>query len=657
MVIAVLGCARNHPPEVAAMPSGPSSGRTGMDCSFWASATDPDRDDKVAVRFDWGDGDTSNWSGFVPSADSAGKTHAYATPGTFFVRAQARDLDRAVSDWSSACSVVVLLDSNMPPQTPSVPSGPYYGQAYSTYTFSSSAVDPDNDSVCIRFTWGDGDTSDWSSFVPSGNSVYASHYFSSTDTYEISAQAEDKGGTFSGWSGPHVFIVTASGNEPPDIPMTPSGPSVGGIGASYDFTSSATDPDWDNVSIRFAWGDGDTSAWSAYDGSGYDVTMSHTYADSGVFLVTAQAKDIYGYLSQWSPAHTVAISSHLPPGTLKWRYQTYDYVRSSPAVGSDGTVYVGSEDYYLYAVNSDGTLKWRYETGDYVYSSPAVGSDGTVYVGSDDYYLYAVNSDGSLKWRYPTGDYVYASPAIGSDGTVYAGSYDGYLYAINSGGALKWSYQTGGSLLSSPVVGSDGTVYVGSDDYYLYAIHPDGTLKWRYQTYDYVRSSPAIGSDGTIYVGSEDNYLYAIHPDGTLKWRYAAGSDVYSSPAVGSDGTIYVGSGDYYLYAVNSDGTLKWRYPTDGEVWSSPALGSDGTIYAGSDEGYLYAVSSDGTLKWRYEAGDWVYSSPAVGSDSTIYVGSDDGYLYAITGSSPLATSAWPRFHHDLKNTGRVGGP
>ena len=28
------------------------------------------------------------------------------------------------------------------------------------------------------------------------------------------------------------------------------------------------------------------------------------------------------------------------------------------------------------------TVKWSYLTGDYVYSSPAIGSDGTVYVGS-----------------------------------------------------------------------------------------------------------------------------------------------------------------------------------------------------------------------------------------------------------------------------------
>ena len=37
------------------------------------------------------------------------------------------------------------------------------------------------------------------------------------------------------------------------------------------------------------------------------------------------------------------------------------------------------------------------QTGAYVQSSPTVGADGTVYVGSDDFYLHALNADGSLK--------------------------------------------------------------------------------------------------------------------------------------------------------------------------------------------------------------------------------------------------------------------
>ena len=69
------------------------------------------------------------------------------------------------------------------------------------------------------------------------------------------------------------------------------------------------------------------------------------------------------------------------------------------------------------------------------------------------------------------------------------------------------------------------------------------------------------------------------------------------------------------------------------------------------------SINPDGTLKWKYTTGDWVSSSPAIGPDGTIYVGSNDNNLYAIYGSGTLASTSWPMFHHDLKHTGRVGGP
>ena len=42
---------------------------------------------------------------------------------------------------------------------------------------------------------------------------------------------------------------------------------------------------------------------------------------------------------------------------------------------------------------SVGTVLWEFETGGQVFSSPAIGSDGTVYVGSDDKKLYAIKTE------------------------------------------------------------------------------------------------------------------------------------------------------------------------------------------------------------------------------------------------------------------------
>ena len=45
------------------------------------------------------------------------------------------------------------------------------------------------------------------------------------------------------------------------------------------------------------------------------------------------------------------------------------------------------------AVQKPVTVLWEFETGDSVFSFPAIGSDGTVYVGSDDDKLYAIKTD------------------------------------------------------------------------------------------------------------------------------------------------------------------------------------------------------------------------------------------------------------------------
>ena len=82
-----------------------------------------------------------------------------------------------------------------------------------------------------------------------------------------------------------------------------------------------------------------------------------------------------------------------------------------------------------------GTPIWEFVTGRQVNSSPAIGSDGTFYVGSGygNDKLYAINGKTGVKlWEFETESGVRSSPAIGSDGTVYVGSFIGKLYAIKT---------------------------------------------------------------------------------------------------------------------------------------------------------------------------------------------------------------------------------
>ena len=79
-------------------------------------------------------------------------------------------------------------------------------------------------------------------------------------------------------------------------------------------------------------------------------------------------------------------------GSKLWEFMTESAVFSSPVIGPDNTLYVGSRDNNLYAINGKSAGKlWQFETGGEVWCSPTIGFGGTVYIGSVDKKLYALN--------------------------------------------------------------------------------------------------------------------------------------------------------------------------------------------------------------------------------------------------------------------------
>jgi outer membrane protein assembly factor BamB len=361
---------------------------------------------------------------------------------------------------------------------------------------------------------------------------------------------------------------------------------------------------------------------------------------------------------------------------VKWVFQANDGIVSSPSIGHDGTIYVGSAGYYqavgdssLYAINpGDGSLKWRLKSdssgyGSGFFSSPAIDDDGTIFVGSADDFLYRIEDSvtyGKLAWRTKFGFFpVYSSPVLGSDGTVYVGGLDFTLDALNpEDGIHKWLFTSGWCIFSSPALRDDGSIVVGSKDHNVYCLEDSvnyGKVAWQYSAgvfYDghLFDSSPAIGDDGTVYIGTDqygawgqtpvpiDTAFFAINPDGTEKWKYAIGNGVESSPAIGHDGTIYVGALDSCLYAFEDAGThanLKWKFVTGGAVDGSPTVDGSGIIYVGSRDSNMYAINPDGTERWRFTTGDGIESSPTIDDHGNLLFGSFDGSLYCLGTGAP----------------------
>lgn len=318
-----------------------------------------------------------------------------------------------------------------------------------------------------------------------------------------------------------------------------------------------------------------------------------------------------------------------PDGAEKWNAPLPQEVEAPPVLSADGTtLYVGCGDGRLYALDTQtGATRWTYDTGrsSAIYSSPAIASDGTIYIGStylttlSDSVFYAVSPSGQKRWAISAAGSVEGAPAVAADGTIYFGAGQ-TIYAVSPGGTVKWTYPTKGTIWVAPAIGGDGTIYIGSDANEFLALTPGGKLKWSAAIS--AGSGAAVGADGTVYVGAIDGKLYALNPAdgtpvGTGAWPVVTGAGIFSVPAVRSDGTIIFGSDDAAVRAVNADGSQRWIANVGDAVHASPVVDTDGTIYVGTVGGYLYSFTGSGAGLSGYSSWPMLSHGPAHRSRAT----------------------------------------
>lgn len=343
-----------------------------------------------------------------------------------------------------------------------------------------------------------------------------------------------------------------------------------------------------------------------------------------------------------------------------WQFPTEDILSGSPAVAPDGTVYIGGEDYYLYAIQPDGALKWRYTLGGaHASASPTIAEDGTIYVGATNGVLYAVKSDGTRRWSYRTGSSLYMSPALTQTGTICFKSSDGYLYALEpEAGSLLWRTKITNvdDSYASPTISSDGTIYIGSSDKRLYALQSsDGSQRWHFEADDGIYTSVALDAEGNLYFATIGGTVYSLTPTGDLRWQRKMDGAISSSPAIGTNGLLVFGGYDKKVHALRlADGSPAWHFVTGDEIRaSSPAIDANGVAYIGCYDNKLYAIKPDGTLSRSWSFGGWLRSSPVI-AGQRLYVGSYAQNLVAISLSSGQASSPWPMRSYNPRRTGRA---
>lgn len=270
---------------------------------------------------------------------------------------------------------------NNPPCIPNKPSGPTSGVTGSSYTYSTSAIDPDNDPVQYRFDCdasGGHDYSIWTTLDESGHAVSLCHSWNNPGTYEIKAQAKDVYGDTSGWSsstiinidkksvniidewtgsirieekgdtvwdGTVTVVETYFNAKNVDTGETQeyyiSYPSVlGALVEASDITGFSYLieywPSWDAFLVKTI--DGDSDWWH------YWVDYELPMVGARDYELTDQDTEIlWGYLESWD-AHALKIS--VDKSEVKKNEEFTISVFDENDIGVEGaTVYVGSETY------------------------------------------------------------------------------------------------------------------------------------------------------------------------------------------------------------------------------------------------------------------------------------------------------------------------
>ena len=434
--------------------------------------------------------------------------------------------------------IVPSCKKNKAPYMPSTPSGPSSGSINTEYTFTSLAEDPEEDSIAIRFDWGDGDTSNWSSYVASAETVTMNHSYSHADTYYVKAQAKDEYDFISSWSEAHSIVICP-------IP----GWTFGGL----------------------------------YDDMGYSVQQTQ---DGGYII--AGFTDSYG--AGYSDIYLIKTDGN---GNQQW-YKTFggtnwDWGYSVQLTQDGGYIIVGltysfgagDGDVFLIKTDGNGNLVWTKTIGGSDYAcgrSIQHTSDGGYIItgcinppinSKNDVYLIKTDANGDTIWTRTFG---------GSD--------------FDDGNSVQQT--TDGGYI---IVGYTKSFGAGERDVYLIKTDANGDTVWT-KTYggtydDHGYSVLQIPDGGYIIVGytksfcadEEDVYFIKTDTNGNavLTKTFSAGDQDagYSVQQTQDGGYIIAGftEGDIYLIKTDENGNQQW-YKTLG--------GPD------SDEGYSVQLTSDG---------------------------------------------------------------
>lgn len=605
-------------PTIPIKPVGKSQSYVGLNELYRTMSTDPNN---KTIKYVFDFGGTFDTTDFAPSGETTGCAVTWRNNGTYNVKALAiTDDGRQSAGWSDP--LVVTVGANARPNAPDpVTPDPASSTPKVKIQFSTKATDPDGDSVQIMFFYD----------------------YDSSKTSNSGWLPKDKGVP----SGTIVIDSSFSYTKARDVPYVLKAVAREWKNGTTGQVSDTSAPSYITISkVGLGW---------RYPRAGDDINMS-TFRFSPALMVLADNK-----LKIFGVAEGESVYAFTDDGGNRPSVSRSIYDREWEPSANDAGV-----------LSSD---KQR------------------IYIPTDDFKLRCL-STGTLSQLgvYPNqpGDTIvkqeFMSPAVYGN-YLYVGRGDSIVRLLDQNGALQYvnCYISNAEILYPPVINAAGDrIFFGNDTGLFICIDAECREIWKCGNSN-VTSVAAIDDDargGTVYVGRDDGRLYGYSQTDTnpVFTSVAMTDPVVGCPVIDAAGKVYVVREDGTVEAYTGVGqnvSPLWRSTPLANISgaAAPLLAPDTTIIIHTEDDWLVALRcSDGSEKWRFQlpsekkrarrfgASD-LYCAPTIGPGfKRIYVGSNnEGIFCAINVDydsyvSGLPAAPWPKFQHDLRNSGFKGG-
>ncbi len=257
-------------PPTACFTANPTNGTIPLNSNFNASCSTDPNNDNLTYTWDFGDGNTGS---------GVNINHNFTTTGTFIVSLTVDD-GNGGSDTQTITITTQDNNSNNSSPTAGIVANPTNGVAPLLVNFSAgNSSDPDGDILSYTWDFGDGNT---------GSNLNASNTYTAPGTYTVTLTVNDGNGGIT-TATITIIVQPGTGNQYPTASINAT-PTSGNSPLTVNFDgNNSSDPDGDNLSYAWDFGDGNTAN---------GVSTTHTYTIGGTYTATLTVDDGNGGTSQ-----------------------------------------------------------------------------------------------------------------------------------------------------------------------------------------------------------------------------------------------------------------------------------------------------------------------------------------------------------------------